>query len=389
MKKILIPILPLLAVLSACDDIVTYDTDLPDRFSNDGPPEIEGVYDIADGEMAVPLEEGALAQYVHIRGRNLADPISVSFSGVEADLSACYIENCDSYVRIPRVMPGEVSNTLVYRTSKGTAEYPFALTIPEFSLTGLADEYAPAGSAVEVVGDYFDLFGFGVEGSPASISIEGQPVAIDSVSASYLRIVIPEGTPAGSLITFEWEDKTLGPQSKRIPYRNTQYLFFKNFDTAGFWSDALKEQHLTDGSADGDPESPGWRFLRFCGDIPANTWYSIGLGDGWYYDTPDDWRENWVLKFELWTNPAFPVPAYSSGGLFVQLNLKENVILDLGGVPLNTGGTWRTMRYPLGEMVSEMPKKGDYWGFAFTVSPPSDWSVDFAVADFRIEPANY
>lgn len=375
--------------LCACQDVVTYDTDLPDRFANDGAPVIDGVFDIRDGVKEVPLEEGALAQFIHIKGKNLAKPISVTFNGIEADLSAAYCENEDSYILIPRIMPRDLTNTMVYKTSKGSVEYPFPITIPEFSLIGLSNEYAPAGSAVEVVGDYFDLFEFGVEGSPASITIGDVPVQIDSVSASYLRIIIPEGTSDNSLITFTWEDRERGPRKKKIPYRNTEYLFFKNFDTAGFWSDALKEQHLTDGSGEGDPVSPGYRYLRFNLDVPANTWYSIGMGDGWYYDTPDDWADNWELKFELWTNSAKPVPAYSSGGLFVQLNLMENTILDFGGVPCNTGGEWRTFRYPLGSIVSAMPKYGDYWGFAFTVSPPSDWSVDFAVADFRIEPKNY
>ena len=83
------------------------------------------------------------------------------------------------------------------------------------------------------------------------------------------------------------------------------------------------------------------------------------------------------------------MPAYSYSGLMIQLNLMENVGLDLGGVAFNTGGEWRTLRFPLGKIVSKMPKYGDYWGFAFTVSPPSDWTVDFAVANFRIEPINY
>ena len=377
-----------LALLSSCADVVTYDTDLPDRFANSGAPVIEAVFDIHDGGLETPLEEGALAQYIHIKGKNLANPVAVTFNGEEADLSQCYCENEDSYILIPRRMPVNVNDMLDYRTSEGLASFHFPIKIPELSLTGLANEYAHAGRSVAVVGDYFDLFGFGVEGSSASITIGGNPVQVDSVSASYLSIVIPEGTPDGSLINFAWEDCEKGPQTKRIPFRNKDYLFFGDFETAGFWSDALKAQHLTDGSAPGDPESPGYRFLHFAGDIPGNSWYSIGLGDGWYYDTPEDWQD-WVFKFELWTNSAYPVPAYSSGGIFVQLNLMENTILDLGGAALNTGGEWRTMRFPLSSIVSKMPKKGDYWGFAFTVSPPSDWTVDFAVGNFRIEPANY
>ena len=388
MKRLLY-IVCLMGLAAACSKVVTYETDLPDRFANDGAPQIDSIFDIRDGALENKLAEGALAQLIHIKGRNLAKPVSIEFNGVPADLDECYCENADSYVRIPRMMPGEVSNRLVYRTSAGVAEYEFPISIPELELTGLANEYAPPGSSVRVVGDYFDLFGFGTEGSGASVSLNGAPVQIDSVSASWMSVIIPEGTPDNSLLTFSWNDMKRGKQTRRLPYRNTQYLFFGDFGTAGFWSDALRSEHLTDGSADGDPASPGYRFLRFNKEIAGGAWYSIGLGDGWYYETPEDWATDWVLKFEIWTNPARPVPAYSYSGLMIQLNLKENVGLDLGGVPFNTGGEWRTLRFPLGSIVSEMPKYGDYWGFAFTVSPPTDWSVDFAVADFRIEPANY
>lgn len=379
----------LLSLAASCDKVVTYETDLHDRFANDGAPQIDSIFDINDGSLEHKLTEGALAQLIHIKGRNLANPVSVEFNGVPANLEDCYCENADSYILIPRLMPGEVTNKLVYRTSRGVAEYDFAISIPELSLTGLANEFAPGGSSVQVVGDYFDLFGFGAEGSDASITLNGAPVQIDSVSATWMSVVIPEGTPDNSLLTFSWNDMERGPQTKRIPYRNTEYLFFGDFGTAGFWSEALKEEHLTDGSAEGNPASLGYRFLHFNKDIPGGAWYSIGLGDGWYYNTPEDWATDWELKFEIWTNPAKPVPAYSYSGLMIQLNLMENVGLDLGGVAFNTGGEWRTLRFPLGKIVSKMPKYGDYWGFAFTVSPPSDWTVDFAVANFRIEPINY
>lgn len=384
----------LLAGVFSCSKVVTYKDELPDRFVNEGAPVIDSVFDIQDGKLERKLTEGSLAQIIHIKGKNLAKPEKIAFNGIEADLDKCYCENEDSYVVIPRVLPSDVSNTIEYVTKEGRTSFDFTVNIPQLVLTGLSNEFAAAGSSVKVEGDFFDLFGFGVEGSAASVKIGDTPVQVDSVSETYMSIVIPEDTPDNSIITFSWEDVTLGAQTKKIPYRNTSYLFFGNFDTAGFWSEDLKAKHLTDGSASGDPVSQGYRFLRFNGTFGGWSWNSVGLGDGWYYDTPADWATNWVFKLEVWTNPAIPIPAYdahasSPNGVFVQLNLKENTPLDFGGSAINTGGQWKTFSFPLGEIVSEMPANGDYWGFAFTIQPPSDWTVDCAFANFRIEPANY
>ena len=391
MKKTII-ILSVCVLAAACNDIVTYDTDLPDRYSNSGAPVIEAVYDIQDDSLKTPLSEGALAQIIHIVGKNLANPQSVSFNGIDADLDKCYCENENSYILIPRVMPDAMNNTLVYKTAKGSASIDFEISVPELKLGGLANEFAHAGDTVKVAGDYFDLYGFGVEGSDASITIGETPVEIAAAGESGLYIVIPEGTPDKTLITFSWNSIKLGPQTKKVPFRNTTYMFFRNFSTTGFWDASLADEVLTDGTGEGDPESPGYKFFRFKNSYASWSWNSLGMGDGWYYETPEDWATNWVFKFELWTNPAKPLPAYNAAanqGLFVQLNLKFNVTLDLGGGALNTGGEWMTFSFPLSTVASEMPAFGDYWGFAFTIQPPTDWDVDFAVANFRIEPENY
>ena len=391
MKKTII-ILSVCVLAAACNDIVTYDTDLPDRYSNSGAPVIEAVYDIQDDSLKTPLSEGALAQIIHIVGKNLANPQSVSFNGIDADLDKCYCENENSYILIPRVMPDAMNNTLVYKTAQGSASIDFEISVPELKLGGLANEFAHAGDTVRVAGDYFDLYGFGVEGSDASITIGETPVEIAAAGESGLYIVIPEGTPDKALITFSWNSIKLGPQTKKVPFRNTTYMFFRNFSTTGFWDASLADEVLTDGTGEGDPESPGYKFFRFKNSYASWSWNSLGMGDGWYYETPEDWATNWVFKFELWTNPAKPLPAYNAAanqGLFVQLNLKFNVTLDLGGGALNTGGEWMTFSFPLSTVASEMPAFGDYWGFAFTIQPPTDWDVDFAVANFRIEPENY
>ena len=378
--------------LVSCKGVVTYKTDLPDLTANHGAPSITAIYDIYDDEMETPLEEGSLAQLLHIKGENLAKPLSITFNGIEADLSKCYCETYDGYVPIPRVLPDNVNNSLVYRTAEGVVTYFFSVTIPQFKLEGLKNEFALPGSTVAVNGDFFDLFQFGVEGSDASIKTDdGTEVEVASVSEEGMSIVIPEGTPDNSFLTFSWTDVTLGPQTKKIPYRQTSALLMGDFSNTGFWDDGLKAKHLSNGTFDGDPEYLGYPFFRFNTDIPAWTWYSIGMGDGFPLDY--DWAtmmDKLVFKMEVWTDPSKPIPAYTGNcGIFLQFNLKANVPVNMGGAAYNTGGEWKTYSCPLADVASEMPALGDYWGFALTIQPPSDWSVNCALANFRIEPASY
>lgn len=388
--RIIILLAGVLLTALSCNKIVTYKTDYPDKAVNNGAPSITAIYDLYDSKLETPLEEGALAQILHITGKNLANPVSVTFNGIAANLDQCFCENQDAYIVVPRVLPSEVNNKLVFTTDQGSVSFPFGVKIPQLKLDGLKNEFALPGSTVAVNGDFFDLFGFGTEGSDASIMLGETPVEVAEVSETGMSIVIPETAPDNSVITFSWTDVTLGAQSKDIPYRRVDALFLGDFSGIGFWDDKLKVKHLTDGTADGDPVSPGFPFLRFNTAIGAWTWYSLGMGGDFPLDF--DWEkemDNLVFKCEFWTNAAKPIPAYTAGGIMVQFNTKANVALDLEGAAVNTGGEWVTFSWPLSSVASEMPAQGVYWNFAFTVQPPIDWNVDFAMSNPRIEPANY
>ena len=239
-----------LAAAVACNDIVTYKRDLPERFVHQGAPAISAIYDIRDDKMDIPLSGGTLAQTLHIKGENLSNPVSITFNGLEADLEKCYCENKDSYVLIPRVIPEKVDNKLVYTTAEGSVTYEFPVTIPELSLVGLADEFALPGNSVQVVGDFFDLFGFGGEDPKATISIGNTPIQVDSLSETYMSVYIPEDTPDCSLLTFSWNDINLGPQMRSIPFRNTRWLLFGDFGTTLYWGNVNSKKVLTDKGAE-------------------------------------------------------------------------------------------------------------------------------------------
>ncbi|MBQ8712505.1 MAG: hypothetical protein IJ551_06780, partial [Prevotella sp.] len=148
------------AALSACSDVVNYEDELVDKFAADGAPVIEAIYDVQDTGFAEPLTGGVLNQMLRIKGKNLSFVKKITFNGVEVDVRQVYAESANSYVKIPRVIPESVTNQLVYETQNGTVTREFEVNIPTLQLDGLKNEFTLPGKQVQLVGDYFDLYGF-------------------------------------------------------------------------------------------------------------------------------------------------------------------------------------------------------------------------------------
>ena len=146
--------LVLLAALTmtACSDVV----DIPsyDPYSCNGAPVIEAIYDAQDvSETPQAITGGVLNQMIKIKGKNLSHVKSISFNGLEVDVrSAAYAERDFCNVTIPRKIPEEVDNKLVYTTEQGSVTVDFPVNIPTLKLDGLKNEFALQGDKVQVMG---------------------------------------------------------------------------------------------------------------------------------------------------------------------------------------------------------------------------------------------
>ena len=395
-----------LVLTASCSDVVDYS--LPDRYSNNGAPEISGIYDISDSGYVNPLNKGVLNEMIRIKGANLANAKHVTFNGLEVKPSQIYAESGVSYLRIPRAIPEKVTDTLVYETNEGVAKYYFPVDIPELKLDGLANEFAYPGSRVQLEGDYFDLFGFNdtTATSTASIVIRNaeagyeKTIHCDSCSEAYTSITIPKDCPYNSLITFSWQ--MMGQtKTKTIAYRMTKDLLFDFSGDVGWWNDWGKGL-VQDGSDKTGPQSLGYKFLRITGTYDAWSWNSTGFGCNWSNDDAAAHPENYVLKFEIWSNTKHPfydegdngpLGANKNGGYLITFNgaSSRHQFDPYGQYNIrNTNGEWRTVSIPLKDVLNGFTPSG--WVALELVLQPNTsdaWDVDHAFGQFRVEPANY
>lgn len=383
-----------LSLMASCSDVVHYNDDVDDIFYADGAPVINAIYDVGDLKSENPIEIGSLSQMIRIEGSNLSHVKQISFNGLEVDPSEIYATSKACYVKIPRRIPEVVTNTIKYTTELGSVSIPFEVTIPNLRLEGLANEFARAGESVRVNGDFFDLFGFGTEESGASISIDGKELAIDSLTESYMSIVIPEDTPDNSLITFEWDEVGNRHFSRKVPFRTTRSILMPDLNAVGWWDTSIKK-YITDGSHPGDPESTFGNFFRITGHFDQWSWNSFGGGSNW----PEsfDCRTNpadYVFKFEVCSASSNPFYDSESFGYLFSLNDSQNHCWNPSeGVSFNTYGQWRTISIPLDRILGdkEAPAPGSWGNFCMVFQPNTEggWNLDHSFANFRIEPANY
>ncbi len=396
-------------VFTSCSDVVDYKDNLTDKFASNGAPTISAIYDAndVDGEQIV---EGVLNQMIVIKGENLSHVTKCSFNGLEVDTRQIYAESNRAYVKIPRKIPEEVTNTLVYETEQGSISKEFPINIPSIELEGLENEFIVQGNKVRVLGDYFDLYGFTKDPDAektTSIIITNteenysEEIPVDSITDQYMGIVIPEGCPDNSLITFTWTEMGTKHQ-KSIPYRMTNALLFGNFDgDLGWWNDWGKGL-VEDGTSSGAPTSLGYNYLRVTGTYDIWSWNSTGFGSGCpiSVDNPD----NYVLKFEINTNSSYPFYNYGEQGFSGSKNGGYNFTIPGGsgrcqfdpigrfGIS-NTYGVWKTVSLPLSEVLcgGTMPAMDEWLTIELVLQPNSgdSWTVDHCFGQFRIEPKNY
>ena len=412
MKKNIFKVLMLtgLAALTySCSDVKELGAGYEDKFTNNGAPQIQAIYDVQDTELENPLTDGVLNQYIHIKGVNLAKATRININGLEVDLaSRAYTECNDAYIRIPRAIPENETGVIEYETAQGKTTYEFGVSIPALELEGLVNEFTFQGERAQLSGDYFDLYDFNdtTETSPVKITIRNEElgyeevVKCDSCTEEFTSIIIPKDCPDGSLITFEWNAMGGTRASKTVSYRNSSSLLFGNFDgDLGWWNDMGKEW-LANCQLSDAPASLGYQYLRLLGTFNSWDWDISGLGCSWPLDITMADIDNYEFKFEVCTSPSTPFVNYGDNGKYGNKN--GGYRMTLAGAPergqfdpvsdglTNTNGKWVTIRMPLSDVMiglEAMPAPGDWVSLEFGTQPNTDdaWVIDHSFGQFRVE----
>lgn len=379
--------LSLLLCLTGCKKETDIDNYIPDdRKENTGAPVITAVYNITDVNLTTPITEGEPRQNVIIAGQNLNNLKSLKFNTVEADLSKTYTMSTKANVTIPADFSDARINQIEYTTDKGTATFSFVVKFPSLRINLLDNEFAAAGTTVEITGQNFDYYHFGMEGSTASVKVGGVSAVVNYVSAETLGITIPAGTPDNSTINISWIDFYGTPQSVDLSFRPTKGILFADISKA---KRDKTDRCITiedDSQVTTTKSALGTKHLHFSGIINSYAWVELSFSQ----TLPDIGDASKVADYNF---------------VFEVLNAEDHALLGKGhefawnwdwsnsylwnpgnGYGLNTQGKWKTIRFPLSEIAPNgIGATGDEMTLNIGFQPSEAYDADFRMGNFRIQ----
>ena len=386
-KNVILLLCLSLFCLTGCKKDAEIDDYTPDdRKENTGAPVISAVYDGADVSLSTPITEGEPGQNLIIAGQNLNNLKSLKFNGVEADLTKTYTMSTKANVSIPTTFSEERVNQIEYTTDKGTATYAFVVKFPTLRISHLSNEFAAAGTTVEIIGQNFDYYSFGQSGANASVSVNGSSVAVSHVSADALAIEIPAGTPDNSTIVIDWVDFYGVKQTTSVAFRPTKGILFADLSKA---QRDKTDQCVTiedDSQVKSTTSALGTKHLHFSGTINSYAWVELSFSQN-LPDVGDATKvSDYNFVFEVLT--AETNPLLGKGHEFAwNWDWSNSYLWNPGdGAGLNTQGQWQTVRIPLSELAPKgIGSTGDWSTLNIGFQPSEAYDADFRMGNFRIQ----
>lgn len=376
----------------ACDDITQVDEVLAgENIPNAGAPAITKIVMANDAE-GTPIETAAFTQVVRIEGTNLGNVTSLKFNDVDVDLSEVYSSYGAVLAKVPRVLPGTVTDRVYVQTDLGETSAPLKVTIPEQKIQGLYCEYAQPGDTTYIQGNDYDLYGITAE--DAIVKVGDKDVNVLAASETELMIQIPGNAKMGDPVTVQGT-KMAEPVTLDYAKPGVSELFdFNNWPGYGAFTHASKYSwapkdflysKFTAGPDDPQPLGRDGKYIRFKDDVNAWGWMVFWAG---YIDLPADVAANpqdYQMRFEFWNDQNYP--------------LNSNYRIMFGnyqwypggdGVALNTKNQWKTIRIDLDEEDPEghvlVPAGTDSsvrYSFMIIFSPTSAQTYNVAMTNFR------
>jgi len=373
-------------LLVSCNDIVDYDEGYTpaELIANSGAPLISAVYDAADTELTTPITEGNVGQMVIITGENLNHLQSVKFNTVSCDMLNVYSCLTRAYVQIPSTLSMEQQNKIELTTDQGTTTFDFRVPFPPLTVTALACEFQNAGDSVTVVGSNFNLYGF--DSGLSTVMLGTQTLGVGSITATSMKVAIPEGTPDNSQLTFTWQtDGT--PYSQTLPFRPTDYLLFSDFSGVSINIDGQVQMAVESDEGIGAQAWLNQKNLHFTGTYGAWAWNTVDLSCNMVDavgTVENDALDDYVLKMEVLTPTNFPLTDQT--GLQFCFNWGDSYAWNpANGLGINTRGQWQTVSLPLAPMATKgIAAPGKWQTLRIVFQPHSNYEADFRLANMRI-----
>lgn len=381
----------------ACDDIVTYDDNYDDGTVSNGPPVITKISPVENPEK--DTTEGSFNQMIIIHGENLSQVKSILFNDQAVDLKEIYAVSTRIVVPIPGTVPNEITNKVVLTTAKGSTEYAFKISFPDFIINGFNFDFGNAGDTIILQGDNLLLYDLTAENG--EIKMNGNQATILSTTEKAVTLVVPEGVTDNATVSVSSPriKAVLGDDPIEFPYRD---LGIRIVDISpAYLTNPSSSNFSTDGTREGDPAPlfPGTCFARI---KPSVAGYSTNIPIYNYpFDAPSsdarfaDMRVNpsdYVIKYELLIKSEFPITAPGDRirmviNGFRATNDKE-WIPALSGVAYHTHNKWTTISsdfafYKNATGGSPLFENGNKFTFAYIHGAGTVAPTDFSMTNLR------
>ncbi|MDR1583616.1 MAG: glycan-binding surface protein [Prevotellaceae bacterium] len=335
-----------------------------------GPPKLNIITSL---DRNVPITSGNLTDWVILHGENLINVTQVLFNNVPTTLEEAYLIENEITIRIPRVVPSEINNLVTVINKNGeSSSISFQVNIPEMIITGIYNEFTPAGQPMEIIGDLFDLYE--VTPEKATILFGNQEVPIISSTATSVIFNVPQNATEGTIIKIKAET---GEVECPVRYKE-RGLIITDFDPYTGWAGG---DRVIQGPV---PEPISGNYLRF--NQPINVWsfyefIAIGVN---YEDDMFIYPERYNFKFEI--NTGKPITrtfiGFGFGG-----GKEYRWFPAASGQALNSYGKWQTITLDLEVMLPDggaLPGAGKMMQVFFYPDTGQDEDIDLSFDNLRI-----
>ena len=318
---------------------------------------------------------GNLNDWIIIQGSNFCNVSQVMFNDVEASLTDAYITPTEITMRIPRVVPKNVTNKITVVSAGGSAETNYTISIPPLTVNGMSNEYTPVGQKMAIVGQNFDLYE--VTPEKGKVVWAGTPVAITKTTADSVYFVVPASATKGAAVKIVDANGV----EKAVPgrYKDDRNIIFSYDQGGSVWGG---DQFITDAATPGPVNG---KYLRVNQSIGAWAWTEFSSNNLAIPKEVVSNPANYVLRFEVNTLKPFSTNVIK---FLIDGNASDvNTYQWKPAVPFNTRGKWSTMTIKLSDIINKSlePAKAQH-EFKFLFHGDGALDADMSFDNFRIVP---
>ncbi|WP_295771599.1 glycan-binding surface protein [uncultured Mucilaginibacter sp.] len=339
----------------------------------DGTPTITKV--VKPTDRTITVTSGNLREFVTIQGTNLCGVQEVMFNNIKVTSADFYATADEVTVRIPTSVPNpdQITNKLTVTTPTGNATTTFAVNIPAISITGVDNEYAPAGTTMTLFGPSFGIYGF--TGGKGKVFFGNTEATITKATADTLQVTVPAGVAQNSPIKVVADNGSNATYA--YPYMDNTNMMF-DFDTKTGTAAGFITNSATPGAISG-------KYMRIAKS--TGTWAADEIVRGTAKLPQDvvDHPDQYLYKFEINTQVPFNQQGirmwadYGDSGTYYLWNPTVS--------PFDTRGKWITYSIPLLDIVKKptiVARTNNDYTFRSIVYGPTPFTIDLSMDNIRI-----